>query len=208
MKKIAVLLLALALITFAACAENPYLSDWIAAYNAHAAKNDLEELRASGFEYDANEGAYYADIDPNTSLILGFNGDAVYVCGLQALVSDQRSAPIMACALAASSGDIGYDAALSAFTKLFDGLTKDGDIAYDMQGSWYLMAAIETDEDGTFLAAAFYSMDSFINAGSADGTDGADDGLPGNIWEGLEPDEETPAAPRSTPKPKEGHYKI
>ena len=204
MKKTVVLLLMFALVTGVVCADNPYLSDWVTTYNAHASAHGLDTLDAALFEYDDEEGIYAATLDDNTALVLGLNGENIYICGLQALESDERSVSIMTCALAAASGDIDYDKAFGLFTKLFAKLEKSGDRAYDMQGSWYLMASIETDEDGTFLAAAFYSMDAFLNL---NGPNSPDDTLPGNIWDGLEPDADEPAS-KATPKPQEGHYRI
>ena len=198
------LALVLTLLVSGASAENPYVSDWVTTYNGDAQAQGLDSLDAARFEYDADEGVYALMLDENTVLMLGLNEGDLYVCGLQALKDDQRSAPMMACALAATAENLSYEQTLALFTKLLEDVAKKGGTAYEEKNSWYLMAAVHTDEEGTYLAVAFYSVTAFLNL---NGEETPDEDQPGNIWEGLEPDGDSPA-PTDTPKLTEGHYKI
>ena len=200
MKKATVLALILVLVLGSAFAENPYLTDWVSTYNALAGKNGLPGFDAAAFQYMPEEGYFAVMPDEDTTFMLGFaDGGNISVCALQALEGDERIAPVLACALAASAENIRFESALELFKKLLNRLGNSKSFEFEVQDGWYLVATSETEEGKTYVMAAFTS------ASAADSA--AEDTMPGNIWDGFEPDEKEPA-PKATPKPKEGRYKI
>ena len=199
MKKTFAVALALLMVMSAALAENPYLSDWVSAYNVQAKEHGQAALDANDFAEVPGEGYSGVALDDKTVFMLGFTDNgSIYLCAIQARQGDARTAPMLACALCASAEDISYDKALQLFTGLLDKLDKGETEALEIQGNWYLIAGIESSEGGSDVVAAF----SYVGIG-----DIAEDTEPGSIWDGLDPKGEEPT-PKSTPKLEEGHYKI
>lgn len=200
MKKILAGVVAVMLLIIGASAENPYFIDWMGAFNALAEAKGLKTFTADEFEYESEDGYFAAMLDSETIFMLGFaDGGEVSVCALQARQGDERVAPLLACALAVTAENMSYEKALEMFKQLLSKLEGSLEMAFDVQDGWYLIAATQSDADGKYTVTAFSATGEF------DGVSG--DSMPGNIWEGLEPDGDAPA-PKATEKPREGHYKI
>ena len=203
MKKLTVLALALLFAFGAALAENPYLIDWVTAYNARAEINGLPSIDAAQFEEVSEENYWGLEFDEDTVFMLAFNPDgSLYMCALQAESGDERLINMMGCALAVSDEAIDYDKGCEIMKGVLDKLSEGNPMSFDIVSGWYIVAAYE-NVDGTGFATIGFTKDAGENTSGDDPTDGEPDG----IWDGLEPGGDAPA-PKSTPKPKEGHYKI
>ncbi|MBQ6645548.1 MAG: hypothetical protein IJM56_02590 [Clostridia bacterium] len=200
MKKLLAALLAASLLLCGASAENPYFFDWVGAFNILADAKGLATFTTDAFEYESEDGYFAAMLDESTIFMLGFaDGGEVSVCALQAQQGDERVAPLLACALAVTAENVSYETALELFEKLLIKLDGGGEMTYDVQDGWYLIAAAQSDLNGRYVVTAFSATGDFDSF--------SDDAMPGDIWEGLDPEGELPA-PSATEAPQEGHYKI
>ncbi len=220
MKKLCVFALILALLLPCAAAENSVLADWLKAYNALAPEHGLKALDAAEFSDLMLGGSGYlaCELENDMLFMLSFNSDgSVYLCAVQAKPGDLSALSVLSCALVASDGKFAYESAYEIFQDLYDEVKNDGDEAADATGGWYFVASYDTDEDGTSVMLGFAGLNINLpdDGSGIDLPDGGDDGLPGDIWHGIDGDEggesDKPApgpTPAPTPAPDPKIHKI